>query len=394
MTDPIVLLFSGDLKSTCVLRWFHRQGRSVHALVVNTGQNRDLEETQRYATIAGATAVAVVDVREDLIAHFGHTALWGSVLGQQGDSVWPSLVYPAIAQAHVVFAKKLAGAQIAHTARWEDGEQTCLELAYEALAPGLCVLAPLSDSAFAAQFREPRDYLTYAKNEELLYETEAQDIFHAQESILGTVSWGAHLTREGVVPASCYRITVAPDAAPREGATITLAFNSGKPVSLFDADGNSLTPQDDPVAMMSVLNRLGGQHGMGRADKVCARWKGPSERVLFEAPGLALLDVARADIELITMGPELRKLRDLLAPYVREIIASGRWFTPEMQFIEAALKTAHSSVTGSVTLRLLCGGLFILARTGTQKESKVSRLAPGIASLLTTMRFTSPPETP
>jgi argininosuccinate synthase len=51
------------------------------------------------------------------------------------------------------------------------------------------------------------------------------------------------------------------------------------------------------------------------------------------------------------MDREVLRLRDMLSPRFAEIIYNGFWFSPEMDFIQAAFRSRN----GSSTARCGCG---------------------------------------
>ena len=112
-----------------------------------------------------------------------------------------------------------------------------------------------------------------------------------------------HISYEGGVledpwaepPAKMFQLTNDPEAAPDVPLAIEIGFERGDPVSV---DGERL----GPVALLTRLNRLGGEHGVGRVDLVENRFVGMKSRGVYETPGGTILHVARRALEFIELA--------------------------------------------------------------------------------------------
>jgi argininosuccinate synthase len=116
------------------------------------------------------------------------------------------------------------------------------------------------------------------------------------------------------------------------------------------------------MAARNLLNAIGMRHGVGRRDIVENRYVGMKSRGVYETPGGTILREAHLDIEGLTLDREVRKLRDQLSLKFSELAYNGYWFSPEMEFILAAMRKSQENVTGDVKLELYRGNVICKGR--------------------------------
>ena len=85
------------------------------------------------------------------------------------------------------------------------------------------------------------------------------------------------------------------------------------------------------------------------------RFVGMKSRGVYETPGGTVLHAAHRAIESITLDREVMHERDRLSPRFAELIYNGFWFSPEMEFLRAAIEKSQENVTGEVRLQALQG---------------------------------------
>jgi len=152
-----------------------------------------------------------------------------------------------------------------------------------------------------------------------------------------------------------FQLTSDPEAAPDVPVTVEVSFDRGDPVAI---DGERL----GPVALLTRLNRLGGEHGIGRVDLVENRFVGMESRGVYETPGGTILHVARRAVESITLDREVLHLRDSIIPHYAEMIYDGFWFAPERQKLQAFVDDCAGDVTGDARLTLYKGAVTVTGR--------------------------------
>jgi argininosuccinate synthase len=156
-------------------------------------------------------------------------------------------------------------------------------------------------------------------------------------------------------PEFVYQRTIAPEDAPDCATIFTLDFEGGDPVAI---DGERLSP----AALLTKLNQLGHDSGVGRLDLVENRFVGMKSRGVYETPGGTILLAAHRGIESITLDRGAMHLKDELMPRYAELIYNGFWFSPERLMLQALIDKSQELVTGRVTVKLYKGNVSIVGR--------------------------------
>ena len=136
---------------------------------------------------------------------------------------------------------------------------------------------------------------------------------------------------------------------------ISVDFAQGDPVAI---DGVALSP----AALLTRLNALGRENGIGRLDLVENRFVGMKSRGVYETPGGTILLAAHRGIESITLDREAAHLKDSLMPRYAELIYNGFWFAPERRMLQALIDASQASVTGRVRLKFYKGNVTVIGR--------------------------------
>ena len=153
--------------------------------------------------------------------------------------------------------------------------------------------------------------------------------------------------------------TKSPKDAPDKETSLEIYFKDGIPVKVVNkGDGTAVT---DPLELFVYLNKAGAENGVGRIDIVENRFVGIKSRGVYETPGATILP-AHMDIEAVAMDREVMKLRDMLEPEFSELVYNGFWFSPEMDFLMAAINKSQEVIDGVVYLSLYKGNITIKGR--------------------------------
>ena len=169
-------------------------------------------------------------------------------------------------------------------------------------------------------------------------------------------------------PADMWKLTESPESAPTTPDQITIEFKQGLPVKLTVlSDNKSYT---DAVDVFNALNALGRKHGIGRIDIVENRFIGVKSRGCYETPGATILRVAHLDIEGLTLDRNVRALRDQFVTIeLSRILYNGHFFTPEREFVTAAIPASQRTVNGAVKLKLYKGNVIVEGRSSDEVSS-------------------------
>jgi argininosuccinate synthase len=354
-SDPkrIVLAYSGGLDTSVILRWLIERYRcEVVAFCADLGQGDELITVRDKAMRTGAGAVHIVDLREEFVRDFIFPMLRANAVYEGAYLLGTSIARPLIARAQVEIADKEGADAVAHGATGKGNDQVRFELTYAALAPQLRVIAPwreweLDSRASLIEFARRHD-IPVPATVERPYSTD-RNLFHiSYEGGILEDPWAEP-------PAKIFQLTNDPEAAPDVPLALEIAFERGDPVAVA---GERL----GGVALLTRLNRLGGEHGIGRVDLVENRFVGMKSRGVYETPGGTILHVARRALESLTLDREVLHLRDSLVPRYAEMIYYGFWFAPERQLLQSLMDECAREVTGSVRLKLYKGTVAVTGR--------------------------------
>ena len=361
-SSKVVLAYSGGLDTACILKTLLQQGHEVIAFVANVGQLEDFDDIERRARATGASEVFVEDLRHEFVTDFIWPAIAGKAVYEHRYLLGTALARPIIAKRQVEIARKVGATALAHGATGKGNDQVRFELAFAALAPDLEVIAPWKDPDFLARFQGRPDLLAFAAEHEIPVEATADKPYSNDENLMHR-SYEAGLLEDPDLapPKDMFKLTRAIEDTPDAPARIVVRFKDAMPIEVEHlGDGTRVT---EPVALLEYLNDLGGRHGIGRIDIVENRFVGIKSRGVYETPGATILHAALRDLEGIAMDREVRRLRDMLSPRFAEIIYNGFWFSPEMDFIEAAFRQSAALIDGEVRLTLLKGNIVVEGRS-------------------------------
>jgi argininosuccinate synthase len=354
-----VLAYSGGLDTSVILGWLLDQGYQVHCLYVDLGQPcEDRQAALEKALKTGATTAQIVDVRDELCRDFAFPVLAWRAKYETIYLLGTSIARPLITKKCLEVARQHGATAFAHGATGKGNDQCRFQLAADALAPSIQVIAPWRIEAFRQRFPGRTAMIAYCNEKNIPVKASVSKPYSSDENCLH-ISYEAgkleDLTVNGVNTVE-FGMTVSPQQAPDKIEQVTIAFEAGIPVSV---NGQRLAP----FAIVEQLNQIGGRNGVGRIDMVENRFVGMKSRGVYEAPGMTLLYDALMCIEQLTMDRDLMHLRDRLAPEIAEMVYYGYWYTAKMDALLAFIRQAQQHTTGEVRLNLYKGNIMVDSRT-------------------------------
>jgi len=349
----VVLAYSGGLDTSVILRWLIETYRcEVVAYCADLGQGEELIPIRDKALRTGAASVHIVDLREEFVRDFVFPMLRANAVYEGAYLLGTSIARPLIAKCQVEVARQERADGLSHGATGKGNDQVRFELTYAALAPELAVIAPwreweLDSRAALIEFARRHD-IPVPVTAERPYSTD-RNLFHiSYEGGILEDPWAEP-------PPKMFLLTNSPESAPDVPVYVELEYETGDPVAV---DGKRLSP----ASLLTTLNRLGGEHGIGRVDLVENRFVGMKSRGVYETPGGTILHVAHRALESLTLDREALHLRDSLVPRYAEMIYYGFWFTPEREALQGLLDQVQRDVTGTVRLKLYKGTVTVAGR--------------------------------
>ena len=357
----VVLAYSGGLDTSVILKWLSLEGFEVVAFVADVGQSEDFDQVREKALAVGAQSVHVVDLREQFVTDYIFRVFKANALYEGRYLLGTALARPLIAQQQIEVARREGAELVAHGATGKGNDQVRFELAYYALEPSIRVIAPWKMERFLRRFKGRPDLLAFAEEHGIAVSTSLAKPYSEDDNLLH-ISHEAGILEDPALAATedVYSRTTAPEDAPDEATRIVMEFVDGIPKRVENlGDGRVET---EPLPLFLYLNELGRENGIGRLDMVENRFVGVKSRGIYETPGGAILHVAHRDMESIAMDREVMRLRDMLTAKLSELIYYGFWFSPEMDFLMAAIDKSQEVIDGKVWLKLYKGNALAEAR--------------------------------
>jgi len=361
MSDgKLVLAYSGGLDTSCILKWLLERGYDVVAYIADVGQRDDFDVARERALAVGASEVIVDDLKREFVTDFIFPAFSAGALYESRYLLGTALARPLIARGQVQAAHRCGARIISHGSTGKGNDQVRFELAYYALDPEIQVLAPWRDTAFLEQFKGRPDLIAYAEQHKIPVPVTRDKPYSEDENLLHVSHEGGILENPGQDATEVLSWITHPTAAPDAPKKIRMSFKDGRPVELEDLDaGESWT---DPLELFLALNRLGAEHGIGLLDMVENRFIGIKSRGVYETPGGTVLHELHKDLEGIAMDREVMRLRNTLAAKLSELVYNGFWYSPEMDFLMAAIERSQEVIDGTVWASLYKGNVLVTGR--------------------------------
>jgi argininosuccinate synthase len=362
----VVLAYSGGLDTSVILRWlietYHCE---VVAYCADLGQEEELEGVREKALKTGATKVYIDDLRDVFVKDYVFPMLRANAVYEGSYLLGTSIARPLIAKRQIEIALQENADAVAHGATGKGNDQVRFELTYYALKPDVKVIAPWRTWDLDSRGK----LIDYAARHGIPVPVTKAKPYSMDRNLF-------HISYEGGIledpwsepPADMFVWTKSPEQAPDKPQYIEIDYVKGDPVAV---EGKKLSP----AKLLAELNRIGGAHGIGRADVVENRYVGMKSRGVYETPGGTLLHAAHRALESITVDREVLRLRDSLVPRYAEMIYYGYWFAPEREVLQQTIDAAQANVTGRARLKLYKGAAYVAGR-----KSDVSLYDPGIAT--------------
>ncbi len=349
----IVLAYSGGLDTSVMLRWLkERYGCEVVCYCADVGQGEELSGLEEKALATGASKLYVEDLREEFVKEYVWTAVKANAVYEGVYLLGTSLARPVIAKRQIEIARQENADAVAHGSTGKGNDQVRFELTYYALQPDIKVIAPWREWDFKGR----ADLIAYAKEHKIPVTATAAKPYSTDANLM-------HISYEGGIledpwaapPEDIFQLTVSPENAAAEAEYIEISFEQGEPVAI---NGEKL----GAVALLELLNKKGGAHGIGRVDLVENRFVGMKSRGVYETPGVTILQAAHRALESITLDREVMHLRDSLGVKFAESIYYGFWFAPEFELMRKMVDETQRNVTGDVRLKLYRGNAIVVGR--------------------------------
>jgi argininosuccinate synthase len=351
----VVLAYSGGLDTSVILRWLQETyGAEIVTFTADIGQGEELAPARAKAEMLGASDIYIEDLREEFVRDYVFPMFRANALYEGAYLLGTSIARPLIAKRQIEIAAETGADAVAHGATGKGNDQVRFELTYYALKPDIKVIAPWREWNLSSRTA----LLDYAERHQIpiAKDKRGEPPFSADANLLHISAEGKALEDPWEEPEEyVYTRTVAPEAAPDKPAYVEIEFEKGDAVAV---DGVRLSP----AGVLTKLNALGHDHGVGRLDLVENRFVGMKSRGVYETPGGTILLAAHRGIESLTLDRGAAHLKDELMPRYAELIYNGFWFAPERVMLQALIDKSQENVTGTVRVKLYKGSASVVGR--------------------------------
>ena len=344
----VVLAYSGGLDTSIIIPWIKENyGAKVIAFAADCGQGAELDGLEKKAKKTGAIKCIIEDLREEFAREFVYPTVRAGAIYERKYLLGTSFARPLIARRQVEIAEAEGADAVSHGCTGKGNDQVRFELTYRALNPKLKIIAPWREW----DLKSREDEIDYAVSRKVPITATKEKIYSEDRNL-----W--HISHEGGIledpwnepDENMFVLTVSPEKAPDEPQYVEIEFKKGNAIAV---DGKKLSP----ASVIETLNKIGGAHGIGRADLVENRLVGMKSRGVYETPGGTLLVAAHRELESLTLDREALHYKETLAVKYAELVYNGQWFTPLRVALDAFTDEIQQRVTGIVRLKLFKGNI-------------------------------------
>lgn len=348
--NKVVLAYSGGLDTSVLIPWLKENyGCEVIAVSGDVGQKSELDGLEEKALATGASKLYIADLKKEFVEDYIIPSMKAGA-SYENYLLGTSFARPIIAKKLVEIAKQEGADAICHGCTGKGNDQVRFELAIQAFAPGMDIIAPWRFWELNSREKE----IEYAKSHNIPLKITAETNYSKDKNL-----W--HLSHEGLDledPANAaplekegfLELGVSPIHAKDEPDYVTIHFEEGTPTSI---DGKEMSCLD----IIETLNDLGGKNGIGILDIVENRLVGMKSRGVYETPGGTILYAAHEKLEEITLDKDSAHYKKQVALKFGELVYDGKWYTPLRKALSSFVDETQKTVTGDVKLQLYKGNI-------------------------------------
>ena len=347
--EKVVLAYSGGLDTTVIIPWLKENyNMDIIAVCIDVGQGKETDGLEERALKAGASKFYLKTVTEEFITDYIYPTLKAGAVYESTYMLGTSMARPLIAKVLVDIALAEGASAICHGCTGKGNDQVRFELTIKALAPQLKIIAPWR--IWDLQSRE--EEMEYCRVRGIECPVKKGDSYSRDRNIWHISHEGLELEDPSQAPNydTLLKLSVSPQKAPDEPTKITLDYEKGVPVAL---NGEKL----DPVTLLTKLNEIGGQNGIGIVDILENRVVGMKSRGIYETPGGTIMFAGHEQLAHMCTDKQTYAYSQQIAVKYAELVYSGEWFTPLREALAAYVDSVNEVMTGTVSMILYKGNI-------------------------------------
>lgn len=364
----VVLAYSGGLDTSIILKWLQQEyDCEVVTFTADIGQGEEVEPARAKAEAMGVKSIYIDDLREEFAAEYVYPMLRANAIYEGEYRLGTSIARPLIAKRLIEIANETGADAISHGATGKGNDQVRFELGAYALRPDIKIIAPWREWDLNSRDK----LLAYADQHQIVVEKKADGkSLYSMDANLLHISYEGGILEDPWAEAEpdMWRWSVSPEEAPDQAQYIELEFKAGDIVAI---DGQAMSP----AQVMEWLNKVGGQHGIGRDDIVENRYVGMKSRGCYETPAGTIMLRAHRAMESLTLDREVAHLKDELMPRYAKLIYNGYWWSPEREMMQTMIDQSQAHVNGLVRVKLYKGNVSIAGRQSASDSLFDERIA-------------------
>ena len=349
--EKVVLAYSGGLDTTAIIPWLKETyDFDVVCCCVDCGQGEELDGLEERALYSGASKLYIEDITDDFCENYIMPCVQADAVYENKYLLGTSMARPGIAAKLVEVARKENAVAICHGATGKGNDQIRFELGIKALAPDLKIIAPWRDDKWQMDSREAE--IEYCKAHDIHLPFSVDNSYSRDRNLWHISHEGLELEDPSLAPNydNMLVLGVAPENAPDKDTEVTMTFEAGVPKTL---NGKEMKVSE----IITELNRLGGENGIGIVDIVENRVVGMKSRGVYETPGGTILMAAHEQLEELILDRETMEAKKKLGSQMAQVVYEGKWFTPLREAIQAFVTSTQKYVTGEVKFKLYKGNI-------------------------------------
>ena len=355
----VVLAYSGGLDTSVIVKWLQEEYQcEVVTFTADIGQGEEVEPARAKAEALGVKEIYIDDLREEFVRDYVFPMFRANAVYEGEYLLGTSIARPLIAKRLIEIANEVGADAISHGATGKGNDQVRFELGAYALKPGIKVIAPWREWNLTS--RETLMDYCEAHKIPVDFSGKKKKSPYSMDANLLHISYEGGVLEDPWMEAEedMWRWTVSPEDAPDTPAYIELSYEKGDIVSI---DGIPMSPAE----VLTHLNKVGGDNGIGRLDIVENRYVGMKSRGCYETPGGTIMLRAHRAIESLTLDRESAHLKDSLMPKYAEVVYNGYWWSPERSMLQGLIDATQNVVNGTVRLKLYKGNVVVVGRKST-----------------------------
>lgn len=344
----VILAFSGGLDTSFSIPYLKEKGYNVVSVTVNTGgfSKEKLKEIGERARKLGVLKHYNIEAGQEI---FKRIISYLIKLDGFYQNIYPQMCSDRyiIAEKCVEIARKEKAEVVAHGCTAMGNDQVRFDISFQSLAPDLKILAPIRDfqkkvkdnlREKEAQYLEKRGFEVPKKYKK----------YTINENIFGTTISGSEIDENKEPMEEAFVLTKPLSQTPNKPSYLKITFEKGIPIKL---NGKRIIG----VEIIKKLNKIAGNHGYGRFIYTGDCMVGIKGRLVFEAPGIAVLRVAHKALEEAILSKEQNQFKRILGEKWAQLVFSGFYFDPLREDIEKFIDSNQQFISGDVVIKIFKG---------------------------------------